>query len=291
MPRLISLSELIDRTWEEYRASFVSFMSISGWLLLPGLLYVIALLLYPTADKIVLGADLTRGETAGVLLYLVTQFVAVPVIGLWAYTAIVRFMRGPAGSESVTRAGREGWQKFLHVLAITILFGALIVSALILGFGPGFGLALATTGRIDASWMVWLRNLLIIVGSVVGSVLFVRWFGVYQFAPLAVAADDQHGMKAFAQSRRLVKGRFWAALVRSLVPKILFLILGTFAWWLASTVVNVGLSLAGGLGLVTILRLGSLSDTMFRLILFPMFVSPLLYLVDINLYKSLKETV
>lgn len=290
MPRLISLSELIDRSWEEYRASFVSLMSISGWLLIAGLLYIIALLLYPTADQIVLGANLSGSETAGVLLYIITQILVIPVIGLWSYTAIVRLMRGSIITGSLARAEREGWQRFFPVLIASILFGALIVAALVIGLGPGFGLAIVTTGRIDASWMVWLRNVLIIAGSVAGSVLFVRWFGVYQFAPLASATDDQHGTNAFVQSRKLVKGRFWAVLVRSLIPKILFLMLGTVVWWLVNSIVNVGLSLAGGLGLVTILRLGSLTDTMIRMVLFPMFVSPLLYLVDVNLYKSLKET-
>ncbi|GEM_PF-646418 len=294
MPRLISISELIDRPWEQYRASLPLFLSIMGWMLLAGLLYVIALLLYPLAGDLLEAKPLTASQTAGTILYGLTHTLIAPIIGLWAYVGVVTLGNSQAkgGRGDVRKAMREGWKRFLPTLGTSIVFAGAILLAFVLTLGPGFLLAVLTTGRWDGTVMVLLRNLLVVAGAIGSLILTVRWFNEFQFATLLAARGDATGMEAMRRSRRLVRGRFWAVLVRSLFPKILFLLVGVIAWWLILSVANVAVGLLlGGVTVETVLRLGTLLNNVVNVVLIPMLIMPLLYLVDVHLVRNLEERV
>lgn len=293
MARLISLSELIDRVWEQYRASLLSFLTISGWVLFAGLFYLIALALYPTVDQLVLTDTLTTGQTVGVLLFALTRNVLAPIIALWAFIACVRFGSAQLerGRGDLPTAFRQGWKSFLPTLATTVLFIGLLFAAFLITIGPGFVLSVFTTGRFDAGWVVLTRNLLVVIGVLASVYFSIRWFVEYQFTPLISALGDKKPLDAFAASRTLLKGRFWAVAIRSLAPKLVFVLLGAAGLWVLSTVSSVGLSMLSGFGLPFVARLGSFLSIFFGWVLYPMFILPLLYLCDVHLYRSLKETV
>lgn len=292
MARLISLSELIDHVWEQYRSSLVSFLSISGWVLIAGLFYVIALALYPTVDQLILTEGLTTGQTIGVILFALTRNVLAPIVALWAFIACVQFgMTQLAGRGTVAAAMRQGWKQFLPTLAATALFFGLIFVSFLITTGPGFLLSFLTTGSYDAGWMVLLRNLLVVLGVPAAVYFSIRWFVEYQFAPLVVALGEKKPMDSFAASRTLLKNRFWAVAVRSIVPKLVFLLLGAAGLWVLSTISSVGLSMLTGFGLSFVARIGSFLSVLFSWVLYPMFVLPLIYLCDVHLYRSLKDSV
>lgn len=292
MARLISLSELIDHVWEQYRGSLMSFLSMSGWVLVAGLFYVIALSLYPTVDQLVLTEGLTTGQTAGVLLFFITRNVVAPILALWAFIACARFAMAELGGRGdVATAMRQGWKSFLPTLGATALFVCLLFLSFIVTIGPGFVLSVLTTGKFDAGWVVLLRNLLIIVGVPASAYFSIRWYMEYQFAPLISALGDKKPLPAFAASRALLAKRFWAVAVRSVVPKLVFILLGAAGLWVLSTVSDVGLSMLSGFGLPFVARLGSFLSVLFSWVLYPMFVLPLIYLCDVHLYRSLKDSV
>ncbi len=292
MPHLISISELIDHPWEQFRGSLSSYLSLSGWLLVPGLFFIIALLLYPTADKLLFAANLTGMQVAGISLYGLTTALILPLTSLWLYVAIARFAQAQLarGQGDVQKAMSDGRRLFWPTLGTSILFGLVLVASVIGPLLPGFILSVVTTGRMDAIWMIALRSILVVLGILASAVLTILWFGEYQFAPLVTVFEHAAVKKSLATSRALIKGRFWAVLIRSLLPKIVFLILGGIALWISLTLVNVGISLIVPAAPVAVLRVGTLFDTLLRSILLPIFLSPLLYLVDVHLYRSLKET-
>ncbi len=292
MARLISLSELIDRVWEQYRGSLVSFLSLSGWILIPGLFYIIALAFYPTVDTIVLSETLTNSQSVGVILFAFTRDVIGPIIALWTFIACVHFGTDQLerGRGDVQAAMREGWKTFVPALASTALFVLLLSASFLVTIGPGAILTILTSG-ITQGWVVLVRNLLLIVGVPAAAYFSIRWFIEYQFAPLIAALGDKKPLDSFKASATLLKGRFWAVAIRSVVPKIVFVLLGGAGLWVLSTVSSVGLSMLSGFGLPFVARLGSFLNILFSWVLYPMFILPLIYLCDVQLYRSLKERV
>ena len=292
MARLISLSELIDRVWEQYRASLLSFLSISGWVLVPGLLYVIALAFYPTVDTIILSDSLTNSQSVGVVLFAVTRNVVAPILAFWVFLACVHFGSDQLerGRADVRTAMAEGWKRFLPALGATALFVVLLFASFFLTMGPGFLLSILTSST-KTGWVVGIRNILMVAGVVGAAYFSIRWFLEYQFAPLIAALGDKKPLDAFKTSAGLLKGRFWAVAVRSVVPKIVFVLLGGAGLWALSTVSSVGLSMLSGFGLPFVARLGSFMSILFSWVLYPMFILPLVYLCDVHLYRSLKERV
>ena len=293
MPRLISVSELIDRSWEQYRAAFADCLSITAWLLVPGLLLVIALLFYPTADTLLLGSNFSRLQNTGVILYLITHSLLLPLVALWAYAALVRLGNAISlrGKGEPRKHMREAWNLFPFVLGATVLYSLIVILGYVGPLIPGFGLSILTTGRYDATWMVFLRNALVVIGVFTSAVLAVRWFGLFQFGPVAVASGDVPARGSLGMSAKLVRGRFWNVMFRAIVPKVLFFMLGTIALWIASSLINIGVSLSAIHAPFVALRIGTLAFSLISWIGIPIFLTPLLAFVDVNLYRSLKETV
>lgn len=297
-PLSISLSQLIDGAWEQFRASLASYLTLSGWLLVPGLLFVIALLLYPTVDTLVLnqvaGKSLTGLQAAGTILYALTTTLVLPLTSLWVSIATIRLADAQlsrGGRGDVRKAMHEGWTRLLPTLGSSVLFYTLLAIAFIGPWVPGFVLSSLTTGRYDAVWMIVLRTILVLAGVVVSIALPVYLFTLCQFAPVAVVLGDAKVAGSVSESARLVRGRFWTAFFYSLVTKSLFLMLGLAALWVATAIVNIGTSVLIASAPAVALRINTLILTLLSWIVVPMFVTPLLALVDIHLYRNLRETV
>ncbi len=294
MPRPISirLSELIDRAWEQYRGAFGTYLRVTAWLLVPGLLFIISLLLYPTADTLFSGQGLTGLQLSGAILYFTTYALILPLTALWAYVTMVQWslarLRG--GRKDLRASMREGVRRLLPVLGATALLVLSIAAAYVGPLVPGFLLSL-TIGHYDAAWMMVLRSLVLLIGVPAAFALAVYAFGVLQFAPVAVAAGDAKAAASLKESFRLVRGRFWGVLFRSLIAKGLFLLLGGVALWIAGSLLSAVTSLALPSSPFAALRLVTIIFSLLSWIIVPMFVTPAVTLVDVNLYRSLKENV
>jgi hypothetical protein len=182
---------------------------------------------------------------------------------------------------------KEGWTFFFPTFVVSLLVAAVLFGGVLIGFGPGFLLALLASVT-NASSIIFLANTLLVIGIVVALVLNVRWSVHYALSPYAVLLDGKKGLDALKTSRGLISGRFWQTLFLLIAPKIIFLLFGLVALWLLQYVTNILILAGTGLNLDVQLRLVTITSAVFPIILAAL-INPLIAITDVLLYRSLKE--
>lgn len=287
---LLSVGELIDRSWEHYRRDFVDLLSVSGWILVPAILNVVALSIYPAASKIIGTGALTRPEAAGVGLYAFSTWIVAPIIGLWAFIALVRLVRAELSGRrgGVREAMQDGTRLFGPTLLVSVYIFLIMLAVVAIGFAPPAILALIASALGGNTAVSVISGLVAIVGVVAALVLGLRWSVHYYFAPFALLIDDVRGKQALAASRALVAGKYWSVLLRVLVPKIVYILLGAILMAVVGFVLSIATTALTGLNVDVQLRLTtivtSVLSTMVAALLNPLIVS-----ADLMLYQSLKR--
>jgi len=290
MPRpLISIGELIDTSWDHYRRHFVDLLSISGWLLLKSIVDIVALSLYPTVTKLATQATLTVPEQAGVILFIISNAVLAPIIGIWVFVGLVRLSRAQLLGRSDVRAAMLDAKKyFFPTLWISILIFLVLLAALAIGFGPT--LILLGLGTLMKNGMLMiLANILLIFGVFAAFILSFRWTLHYAMAPYALLTENIRGRAAMMKSRKLAEGRFWAVLARYALPKVVFVLFGLVAMGILSYITTLAVSAAAGLNVDVQLRLITITSSIFPIVIAAI-VNPLLVIADVLLYRSLAES-
>lgn len=289
MPKLLSAGQLIDRSWEHYRAYFFDLLSISAWLLLKAIVDIIALALYPTATVLATSAALTLTEQIGTVLLLLSSVVVAPLAGVWVLGSLGRLVSAQlrTGRGDVKVAMREGTKIFLPLIFVSILMVIVLGAALLIGFGPAVLLAFIAT-TMKNGFLLILSNLLLIAGIFLATILSFLWTVRFSMAPYALITDNVRGKAALFKSQTLVRGRFWSVLARYALPKIFFVVVSLVLLAFVSYVAGMVVSAAAGLNLDVQLRLVSITTAVFPTIVAAL-VNPLLIVADLILYRNLSE--
>ncbi len=288
MKQLLSPGELIDRSWDLYRNQFRSFMNVSGWLILIAILNVIAIILFPNASTAPLSATLTTRETAGIVLFGVSNFILSPLLGFWVFIAVIRTSLRAVANKPVDfkQVMKETQHLFFPTLIITILVSLMIVLAQIITIGPAaiiFGIG---------SWMhntilIGLGDILMILAAFVSLILTCRWILFYFMAPYTCTIDGAEKRDALTQSRLLVQGRFWSTLIRIVLPKFVFILFGLGFASIVTFIIRILLNGSTGMTANQLIELNIFTRNILS-ILIAIFLNPLLILSDVILYKNLK---
>lgn len=289
MPKqLISIGELIDNSWEHYRRTIIDHLSISCWLLVKALLDIIALALYPTVTTLATNAVLSPTEQAGIILFVLSNAVIAPLIGVWVLAGLVRLTRGQMmGRGDVRAAIKDARAYFVPTLIVSVLLALILLAGLAIGFGPT--LILAGLGAwMNNGTLIILANVLLIFGVFVAFVINFRWSVYYVMSPYAVLLDDVGGTAALTRSRTLTQGRFWSVLARYALPKVVFVLFGLVAMGILSYIATLIVSAAAGLNLDVQLRLITITSSVFPVAIAAV-VNPLLVISDVMLYKSMTQ--
>lgn len=286
---LLTVGELIDRSWEHYRREFVDLMSVSGWILLVALVNIIALAIYPSASKIIGDATLTSSEAFGVGLYAFANWVLAPLLGLWIFIVLVRLARSQLSGRrgAVREAMADGTRYFFPTLLVSLLIFLILAGALLIGFGPAVVLSLIAGAAANGTLSV-LASLSLVVGMVAAIVLGFRWSVHYYFAPYALLIDDVRGRATLPASRKAVEGRFWGVFLRLVVPKLVFALLGVMAMAVVAFVFSLATGALAGLNLDVQLRLSTISTTVLSTVVAAL-LNPIIVVADLMLYQSLKR--
>ena len=286
---LISIGELIDTSWDQYRRHVVDHVSISGWLLVKSIVDIVALAMYPTVTKLATQAALTATEQAGVILFIISNAILAPVLGIWVFTGLVRLVRAQQlGRGDVRAAMKDANAYFFPTVWVTILLAVVLLVGLAIGFGPT--LILAGLGALMKNGMLTiLANVLLIFGVFVAFILNFRWSVQIVMAPYALLVDNIHGRSALLKSRKLAEGRFWAVLARYALPKVVFVLFGLVGMGILSYATTLVVSGAAGLNVDVQLRLITIMGSIFPIVIAAI-VNPLLVIADVLLYRSLSET-
>lgn len=289
MKSLISIGDLIDQSWNKYRANMPFFLQLSGWLVLVALLNAIALLLYPNAGAIAYHTKFTAGEVTGVVLYAFSNLLLSPLLGFWVFISLALGAKSVLSGErtSIASIMQETKKRYLSTFAVAILVGLTILLAQVITLGPS--IVLGTIGFLmQNAWVLGVANGLLIIGLIASLILTTRWTLYYMLAPYAAILDRAKNKQALKKSRELTEGKFWSVLLRILLPKFVFLLFGILLAMLLSLVLNIFLVGSTGLNLDVQLRIRELIEAVLPVLIL-IFLNPLIFLSDILLYQNLTE--
>jgi len=287
---LISVGQLIDDSWDTYRSRIVEYLTVSSWLLITAILYVVALAFYPAASKLQFGAGLSGLEVFGIYLYALTTFIIAPIITFWLLASLTRLASNHLSRKKVDHktALREGKEVFLSALLTTVMVFLMMVLAAVIGFGPP-ALIVGIGELVNVGALVVFGTVLLVLGTLVALVLAVRWMGYYFFGPIETMIDGAKGKAALEISRDLVKGRLWGVLARIIVPKLVFIIFGAFAMSIIAYLVSALIDASAGFNLDLQLRIATMTQSVVP-ILIVIVLNPLVVISDVLLFRSLKAS-
>ncbi len=287
---LITIGELIDRSWEHYHKEFSSLMSVSGWILLVAIFNVATLALYPSASRLLtVNTTLTKPEAVGVAMYAFSNWVLGPLLGLWIFITLIRLIRSQLSGRraGIREALADGKKYFLPTLAVTAMIFLILVAVVLIGFGPSLILSLLATVT-KLGFLTVLATISLVVGVMASLVLGIRWSVHYYFAPFTLLVDDVRGKAALTAARKLVDGRFWQVLIRLALPKILFILVGVLLMALVQFVFSVVSSAFVGLSVDVQLRISTIVLSVLSTVVAAL-INPLIVASDLMLYQSLKR--
>lgn len=289
MPKpLVSLGQLIDRSWELYRRHWADFLSVSGLLLTVALLNVVALSLYPFASQLFSSAPLTASQAVGVVLFWAANSLLAPALGLYTLLAMARIANARLAGKALgaKESLRDSRKLFWPAVLVSLLVALYFAAALLVGMVPAllsYLLALAITHPLVSL----LGALLSLAGVLAAGALTARWAVDFAFALYALACDGARGREALRASREAVRGRFWGVLLRLVVPSLVFIAVGVLFAVVLSVVAGLAVSAAAGLNLDVYLRLVSITDSVFPA-LAAVLINPLVVIATVILYRDLK---
>lgn len=289
MKSLISIGELIDQSWNKYRANMPFFLQLSGWLVLVALLNAIALLLYPNAGAIAYHTKFSAGEVTGVVLYAFSNLLLSPLLGFWVFVSLALGAKSVLSGErmSVASIMQETKKRYLSTFAVTILVALTILLAQVITLGPSILLG-AIGFLMQNAWILGIANGLLLIGLIASLILTTRWTLYYMLSPYAAILDRAKNKQALKKSRGLTEGKFWSVLIRIFLPKFVFLLFGILIAMLISLVLRIFLVGSTGLNLDVQIRITELIDTVLPVLVL-IFLNPLIFLSDVLLYQSLTE--
>lgn len=286
---LISIGQLIDRSWEHYRKHFREFTALAIWLLVPCLISIVTIVLYPSAATLLAQREMGLWEKAAVFVWMFNNFLLAPIIGLWIFAATVRFLTSFCERNVINLkiVCREGWKKFWPVVLVNILISLLLLSAWLLAVP---GLLLNWLGlAVESAWLISAGNIFIMVGLAVAVILNFRWLITLWFSSYEAVVGSEGGKKALKKSHALVKGRFFPILFRLLATKIVFVGLVLIAEFIILYILNFLIDAAAGFNADLLFRLSSIAF----LVVFcvgSVILTPLLIAADFLLFNSLRES-
>ena len=287
MSNLLSVGDLIDQSWNLYRAQFRAFMKLSGWMLIIAVLNIIALFLYPTAGALTYHSTLTTPELCGVILYAITDFLISPLLGLWIFISVTQAANAAASGQQIqpTSIFRGTKNRYFSALVVVVLVTCMIILAQLITLGPGILFELIG-GWMQNAVVLAAAAILMIVGAFISCILTTKWILHFYMASYANVIDGAQKMDALTRSKNLIQGRFWNVLVRVVLPKFVFILFSIFFITFISLSIQIFLNGSSLLGTDLANRMSNLNDTVLPL-LAAILINPLIILSDVILYKHL----
>ncbi len=288
MKELITVGQIIDRAWDHYRKHFVELISVSAWLLILAILYIISFAFYPSSIDVYYGTAFSVTENLAIYLAMLSSFFIGPIIGLWIFIALIRLINQEAMGKRTNLKNllKTSWKYFLPLVFVNFLFTILIISPALLII-PGIILSFIGS-TTSAGILGTIGAALLLIGIFAGTIAVIWWSVRYFFIGYAVILDNKRGKAAFTQSRQLVQGRFWPILWRLVVPKIVFLLAFALIQFIILLVLTMSVKLVAGLNLELADRLLSIVNSV-TFIVVTVIINPIILIADYLIYENAKS--
>ena len=127
MANLISIGQIIDRTWDIYTKNFKPLMKISLWGFLVGAFVIIRLILLPDGETetiaAIIGGNPDQATVIGFALAVGISLFAIPITSIWIYMNLVRASASHINKKKYTfkELSTQSWKDFLTYLWVMIL--------------------------------------------------------------------------------------------------------------------------------------------------------------------------
>ncbi len=214
MAQLISIGQVIDNTFHLYQKHFGSYVRIGSWLFLSVPLFVLSTVLAPLMKDTVTAIFVIGGITVvnTILTIIVGYFVGNGFIfATDAYHEEKKSDPATLRQKAWSRVGAAFTQGIL--LALMLLGAACLVL-------PGVGLFVASTFMENPGVVVPALGMFLLFAGCVAAGLLVIWFAViFAFAPMALIVEQRSVVDAIRRAFALVRGRWWATMIRVFIPK------------------------------------------------------------------------
>lgn len=291
---LIAIGQLIDHSWETYRAHFKSLMRISMWFFLPAFLYIVSDIISPVNQAMETASTLTGSTLVRTIvsggLNLLTGMIVMPIVGAWVFLAVAKTLRAiNQQKEPVEKEILQETRKDLvpYILQIVLLF-FVNISAL-LPMLPGLLLIGINVFTEGGRMLGFFSILLMILGTLAAAIISIYLAISLSFSGYTLALDKKRPLEGIKASHNLVKGRFFPTLWRIIAPALVFGII-PFVIQLGAIILTVlvvaslpntnDVILVQGINMLgTIILLGLTA-----------LVTPLMTTSNFFLYESLKRT-
>jgi len=288
--QLISVGQIIDKSWEHYTKHFQSLMKVSLWLLAGTLLIIIGSALSPIGEptELLASGGLSGAETFGVLLTLISSSVLTPILLIWVVLGLILLIENQAvGKKMNSKTATQGaTKKFLPYLWVSVMKTVVILLPFLLVI-PG-GILLAVSTLEGSSYGGGLGGLLLIIGLPLAIALALMLTIQFAFIGYELTLNHKHGRSALAASRALVKGRWWATLWRYLIPRMVFGFFATLVLLVAIAAVTILLTSITNAGIESSARIAEVFINIAASAV-TILILPIITIADYYLFDSLRK--
>lgn len=284
----ISIGQLIDQTWEQYRAEFRDLVGISAWMLIPSLFSVIALAIYPGVVSLITNRPIGALDITAMIIWILANQIALPIVGLWTFIVTIKFLNAKKEGQRVDLKafGKKGWKEFIPVVWVNILVGLVILSVFLL-LAPGFSIN-ALGAWLNNTIITQIGALLLVLSGFVATFFVIKFTVRYAFAPTALIVEGVRGVKSLKYSRKLTDKKilnvFLLRIFSVLVFSVIIFAIVSVGNFMASFTVS---SLAG-LNAELAAKLSSIQSVLSTTVILVLF-NPIFYVLEFTLFDSLRK--
>jgi hypothetical protein len=283
MASLISLGQLIDRSFDHGKKYYKELLTILLWIVIASTPTVIARVTSVLENN----EALTAGDWA-VLIFTLLGFISVTVVSVWAYISLTYMISLRANGRSVNfkQVSRDSWQIWLKYFALAIVIFALFAGMTLFSL-PGLILIFTSVAK-DSSMLTAIGAPLLFIGGTLSMITLLRYSIPLSLAPYILLLEETSVFEAIQDSLKLVKGRWLATFIRFVVPKFIYTLILLALNYLTFVVFNLlfAVTMNVSWGLTLVIYAVSLFVSVFTSVL----ITPLVIANDYYLYDSLRKT-
>lgn len=283
MASLLSVGQVLDQSFEHCRKHYKELLAIILWVVIASLPSIVGKVLEP------LGGDqaLQGGDWVSFAFSLIGA-ILVAVVSLWMYIALTHTLDLQTLGRRVNlkEVYRQSWQDWGKYFLLSLCLGAIFLGLMLIT-APGIIFLMLGGSENMPAWFSVIGTPLFFIGAPITAFFVIKYMVELAFAPFFLLLEDKSIPDSLTASRQLVKGRWWATMLRFAIPKFIYFL----GFFIINFVVLRALSLLIGVisnssafGVLVVYIVTLLVSIFLSVVITPFIVS-----TDYLLYTSLKK--
>lgn len=215
MAQLISIGQIIDKTFHLYQKHFINYVRIGVWLFLSVPLLMLADIIFPLVSDPFTAIIMTGSV-------MLVNTVLTLIVGYFVSNAFVfstdAYEEGKKSNPETIRA--NAWSRVGHAFVQGLLLALMLIAAVSLLL-PGIGLFIASSYMEQPGVVLPALGMFLLFAGGVTATILVGWFSiVFALTPFTLLVERRGITESIRRAFALVRGRWWATMARILIPKL-----------------------------------------------------------------------